>query len=112
MRIKEITRERITFDNGNYIIYDHKSYCCERNYADFDYLQDEVGIMTYDFPEELEFEIVNGYGFRFGSDYRKFFVPCYSEQNGYYSSDINICYDTENGDNLFTANFQCLMNER
>jgi hypothetical protein len=111
MRIKEITRERITFDNGNYITYDHNRDCCERNYADFNYLQDEPCIMIYDFPEELEFELVNKYGFRFGNEYRKFLVPCYSEQNGYYSSDIDIYYNTENGENLFTANFQCLMTD-
>lgn len=109
MRIKEITDERITFDNGNYIGYDHEQDCCECNYADFDYLRDEAGIMNYDFPEELVFEIVSDSGFRFGSAYRRFFVPCYSYQNGYYSSDIDIYYNTENGDNLYTANVECLM---
>lgn len=111
MRIKEITDERITFDNGNYITYDHEQDCCEWNYANFHYLQDEAGVMSYDFPEELMFEVVNGSGFRFGSAYRKFFVPCYSDQNGYYSSDIDIYYKTENGDNLYTANFECLMDD-
>lgn len=111
MRIKEITDERITFDNGNYITYDHEQDCCEWNYADFSYLVGEAGIMDYDFPEELIFEFASGYGFRFGSDYRKFFVPCYSDQNGYYSSDIDIYYNTENGDNLFTTNFECLIGD-
>lgn len=111
MRIKEITSERITFDNGNYIVYEHERDCCEWNYADFSYLIDEAGIMSYDFPEKLVFEIVSGSGFRFGSAYKKFFVPCYSEQNGYYSDDIDIYYNTENGDNLYTANFLCLMDD-
>lgn len=111
MRIKEITDERITFDNGNYIAYDHEQDCCECNYADFSYLADEAGVMSYDFPEELMFEVVDGSGFRFGSAYRKFFIPCYSDQNGYYSSDIDIYYNTENGDNLYTANFECLMDD-
>ena len=109
MRIKEITGERIIFDNGNYIAYEHGPDCCEWNYADFSYLVDEAGIMSYDFPEELTFEIVSGSGFRFGSAYKKFFVPCYSEQNGYYSDDIDIYYNTENGDNLYAANFRCWM---
>lgn len=111
MRIKEITNEKITFDNGNYIAYDHNQDCCEWNYADFSYLVEEAGIMNYDFPEELMFEVVDGSGFRFGSAYRKFFIPCYSNQNGYYSSDIDIYYNTENGDNLYTANFECLMSD-
>ena len=103
--------ERITFDNGSYIAYEHARDCCEWNYADFSYLVDEAGIMSYDFPEELVFEIVSGSGFRFGSVYKKFFVPCYSEQNGYYSDDIDIYYNAENGDNLYTANFCCLMDD-
>ena len=108
MRIKEITNEKITFDNGNYITFDHDTDCCEWNYADFNYLKDECGIMSFDFPENLEFEVVDGSGFRFGGA-RKFFVPCYSDQNGYYSSDIDIYYYTENGENLYTSNFNCEM---
>lgn len=110
MRIKEITDERITFDNGNYIAFNHEADDTEWNYADFIYLQDEAEIMNFDFPEELEFEIVNESGFRFGSAYRKFFVPCYSSQSGYYSSDIDIYYNTEKGDNLYNASFDCLIN--
>lgn len=107
MRIKEITDERITFDNGNHITYDHEQDCCEQNYADFEYLLDEAGIMSYDFPEDLEFEAVDGAGFRFGSTYRKFFVPCYSEQNGYYSSDIDIYYDSSNNTLLCHTRLYC-----
>lgn len=111
MRIAMITDERIIFDNGNYISYDHSQDCCEHNYADFNYLKDEAGILNFDFPERLEFETVDGSGFRFGSAYRKFFVPCYSLQNGYYSSDIDIYYDTEDGENLYSTNFYCLMDD-
>ena len=32
-------------------------------------------------------------GFRFGDNQAMFFVPCYSEQNGYYSSDVDIYYN-------------------
>lgn len=107
MRIKEITDERITFDNGNYITYDHEQNCCERNYADFSCLQDEAGIMSYDFPEDLDFEIIDGFGFRFGGIYRKFFIPCYSVQNGWYSSDIDIYYHSSDDTILYHAGLYC-----
>ena len=89
MRIKEITSEHILFDNGNYITFWHCPDCCEENYADFSQLDSEAS--DYDFDEDLKFEIVPEAGFRFG-DKRMFFIPCYSDQNGYYSDDVEISY--------------------
>ena len=93
MKIKEGTDEQIIFDNGSILTYTHEQDCCEYNYADFSQLDKEA--YDYAFTEnELQFEIVEGSGFRFGSrnGYKMFFIPCYSEQNGYYSSDILIEY--------------------
>lgn len=94
MKIKNITNECIEFDNGNKITFDHEQDCCECNYADFEQLDDVA--KSYDFDERLDFEEVEGCGFRFG-DFRgmMFFIPCYSSQNGYYSSDIEIYYNNE-----------------
>ena len=40
------------------------------------------------------FEENNDFGFRFGSDHvNMFFVPCYSVQNGYYNSAVDIYYN-------------------
>lgn len=94
MKIKEITCEKILFDNGNKIFGDHVPDCCEDNFADFEYLEDECGIFDFDFPEDLMFEKLDD-GFRFGSKERMFYVPCYSLQNGYYSSDVEIYYRNE-----------------
>lgn len=93
MKIKEITSEAIIFDNGNTIFYDHYNDCCEYNYADFKQL-DDLG-RNYDFDEDLKFEVVDECGFRFGDSRRMFYIPCYSEQNGYYSSDVDIYYDDD-----------------
>ena len=93
MKIKAISREVILFDNGCKITYDHFQECCEENYADFNQLED-TGIETEDFKEPLTFESVEN-GFRFGNPGKMYYVPCYSEQNGYYTSDVDIYY---NGD--------------
>ena len=82
MKIKEVNTNYILFDNGSRITFDHEQDCCETNYADFEQLED------------LIFEVVPENGFRFGSKGTPmFFIPCYSDQNGYYSSDIDIFYD-------------------
>ena len=92
MKIKDINEERILFDNGNTITYNHEQDCCECNYADFQQIDDIA--RSWDFDENLDFEAVEEVGFRFGNLPNKMvFVPCYSEQNGWYSSDIEIYYN-------------------
>ena len=101
MKIKEINEEQILFDNGFKIEYDHLQDCCESNYADFK--QIEPMALNYEFDEHLIFEKVDDYGFRFGNEYGLlFFIPCYSDQNGYYSSDIDIYYN-----NTKVLNLEC-----
>ena len=92
MKIKEIQDEQIIFDNGETIGFRHDADCCEWNYADFNQLDDIARNATFTSP--LVFEKVEESGFRFGNQpNRMFFVPCYSAQNGYYSSDLTILYN-------------------
>ena len=91
MKIVEVTPEHIKFDTGFTITYDHDQDCCEDNYADFEQLDDIA--RSYKFDEDLVFEAVPESGFRFGDKRAMFFVPCYSDQNGYYSSEISIYYN-------------------
>lgn len=90
IRIANITEEEIVFSNGQRITFDHPQDCCEYNYADFKQLDDLA--RTYNFQLPLKFEAVNESGFRFGDSRRMFFVPCYSDQNGYYTCEIDIYY--------------------
>ena len=91
MRISKITEDTIEFDNGKEITFDHCLDCCEINYADFEQLDSLA--RDVDFSEPLVFESCD-YGFRFGNPpINMFFVPCYSIQNGYYSSLLDIWYD-------------------
>ena len=88
-KIAEITEEHIKFTNGFVITYFHDQDWCEWNYAQFDALDDIAKEAT--FVGNLDFEEVPGYGFKFGNKpCNMHFVPCYSEQNGYYSSDVEI----------------------
>jgi AAA+ ATPase superfamily predicted ATPase len=96
MRIEEVTEEAIIFDNGNKITYNHPQDCCEWNYADFSILTPNTINYNYDFDENLQFQSVEEMGFKFGSDGHWIFIPCYSEQNGYYSDDIDIYYFRKN----------------
>lgn len=91
MKIIKIDDEKIVFDNGSFITFSHDQDCCEYNYADFMQLRD-TDIENETFNTNLIFEKVDGSGFRFGNLGKMYFVPCYSEQNGYYSTDIDIEY--------------------
>ena len=91
MKIIEVTREHIKFDNGNIITYDHQQDCCEYNYADFEQIDDIS--RDYDYPENLIFEFIEECGFRFGGEHFKTYIPCYSCQNGYYTGEIDIYYN-------------------
>lgn len=91
MWILNITEYAIDFDNGKKITFDHDQDCYEINYADFEQLDSLA--REVDFSEPLVFESCE-YGFRFGNQpINMFFVPCYSEQNGYYSNELDIWYD-------------------
>ena len=96
MKIKEINRCGIFFDNGNAITYGYDPECYEDNYPDFLQLE-HTGIEDEEFSEDLEFEELES-GFRFGSWGNMFYVPCYSYQNGYYSNCLDIFY---NGKKVF-----------
>lgn len=94
MKISEVNSNYIKFDNGSLITYEHERDCCEWNYADFEQIEKEALQTVFD--EDIIFEIVEGSGFRFGSKgTHMFFIPCYSDQNGYYSSDIDIYFNNK-----------------
>lgn len=92
MKIKEVTEDEIVFDNEMTISFEHENECCEWNYADFK--QIEPLAMGYEFDEELIFEDAD-YGFRFGDKNQMFFIPCYSDQTGWYSPYVDIYFNDE-----------------
>jgi hypothetical protein len=103
MRIASVNEMEIVFDNGCAISYDHNPDCCEVNYADFSILNPNVVNYDYDFPTDLQFKPVEGMGFKFGCEGHWIFIPCYSEQNGYYSDKVEILFD----DKVVIHNLEC-----
>lgn len=94
MKIKKVTENEIIFTNGKCIYFEHFFQdCCEVNYADF--TQVELSAYDVEFDENnMIFEESDDFGFRFGSvNTPMFFIPCYSDQNGYYDSSVDIWYD-------------------
>lgn len=97
MKIKQIWKDNcpfnpcgqggILFDDETGLIDYHEQDCCESVYADFSNLDSDI--LKHKF-KSISLEEVNE-GFRFGDD-RKYFVPCYNEQNGYYSDYLEIHY--------------------
>ena len=90
MKIVKIDDEGIVFDNGDIISCYHSQECCENNWADFRQLKD-TGVENEKFNLPLKFEVCEG-GFRFGNEGKMYFVPCYSDQNGYYSYKVEVWY--------------------
>lgn len=102
MKIKNITESNIIFDNGYEMEAFHDRDCCEDVYADFSVLQNynisnitgkTINIREIDFEENLNKLVkgIEGQGFNLISKIgENFFVPCYNEQNGYYSSNLTL----------------------
>ena len=106
MKIAKYTDDCIEFDDGTTISYDHHRDCCEWNYADFSVLDN--------YPDELKlnydrFEIEPVDKTRFNLLLHRtnvhgiprktaILIPCYSEQNGYYSCDLDVYVRDKHGD--------------
>lgn len=104
--IKNITEEYIEFSNGKKLTYDHENDCCEINYADFKQIDDLAFDMTF-YENELVFEAVNECGIRFGNrGGNMVFIPCYSDQNGYYTTSVDLYYNGKLALHLHQAEFQ------
>ena len=89
-KIIEAGENILRFDDGVEIYCDHTQDCCEHNYADFTQLDNIARSRDFD-TDKLEIEILEDQGFRFGNKpFNMHFVPCYSVQNGYYSTNLNI----------------------
>lgn len=102
MKIKEIKENSIIFDNGYELEAYHERDCCEEVYSDFDILTTynvstitgkTINIKDIDFEETLNKLVkgIEGQGFNLISKIgENFFVPCYNEQKGYYSSNLTL----------------------
>lgn len=99
MKITSYKENYIEFSNGGFIECYHYANCCEYNWADFDAAFNESDLnIEFDYftvkPKECGILITLYHCPHkvLGTYNKKVWVPCYSEQNGYYSFDIDVEY--------------------
>ena len=85
IKIKSFDEDEIIFTDGSCISHDHISDCCEYNYADFSSIKDSI-LEDLEFDEITIEESEDDQGFLLNGH----LINCYSSQNGYYSSDVDI----------------------
>lgn len=90
MKAVKITNGGVSFDDGSSITDYHNQDCCEQVYADWEQIDD---LFTSQDFESISIEQVEGNGFKING----FFVPCYNNQNGYYSSDLALIIISTDG---------------
>ena len=98
IKLTKFDDEMIYFSDGSTISYSHYQECCECNYADFSALENYKDLLDWEW-DDFTVRPINGTGImltlighnEFGIPIAPgILIPCYSEQNGYYSTDLDI----------------------
>lgn len=98
-KVVEVTSYYLKFDCGLKLSSDHEQSCCESHYLSFAdlSLKDFEGL-EFDLSNEDFFERIPGYGIALkpinGHPVR---VPGYGDNNGYYSSNLSLILENEDG---------------
>lgn len=107
MKIERINDSGIIFNNGTKLSHYHCQDCCENVYADWEYLKqynvlpstgETISIYDIEFDDSItnNIDYEKNMGIKLISKTGdKWFIPCYNEQNGYYSSDLNLIIEFE-----------------
>lgn len=86
----------LNFDDDKITITgEHSQDCCERVFADFTIFKHYIKQLYGSYRNVIiksvsEMGILLCFESDWGTD-EKVFVPCYNEQNGYYSSNLDLC---------------------
>lgn len=98
IKLTKFDDEMIYFSDGSTISYHHDQDCCECNYADFSALENYKDLLDKEW-DDFTVGPIDGTGImltlighnEFGIPITPgILIPCYSEQNGYYSTDLDI----------------------
>lgn len=98
MKVKEIIKEGIIFDNGWQLYSDHMSDCCEHHWLEFEYISiEDFEGLEFDLSNDNFFERIPDYGIALlpinGHPIR---IPGYGDNNGYYGADITLVLQKDN----------------
>jgi len=104
-KVISINFDSITFDNNTILTYHHDQDCCENHYLSFsDLILSDFDGLEFDLTSDNFFERIEGYGIELkpfkGFPIR---IPGYGNNNGYYSSNLEIVLSNE--DNNFLKVF-------
>lgn len=116
MRISKWDDEHIWFEDGTTITYEYVQDCYECNYADFSILDifyqgEEFNGIKIETIDELGFKLIllesEDWGFPHWTSKKIITIPCYSEQNGFYSTNLTIVITDPDG-NKKKYDLECL----
>ena len=99
LKVVEVKKEAIIFDNGFILESNHDQDCCENHWLDFSNLalKDFEGL-EFDLSFDSFFNRVPDYGIELlpvkGWPIR---IPGYGSNNGYYSSDLELVLSNKDG---------------
>lgn len=73
----------------------HNQDCCERVYADFEYMKPYIPQLNEKYKGLIikgvkEIGLLLCFECEYGSRSEKVLIPCYNEQNGYYSENLEL----------------------
>lgn len=92
IKLTKFDDEMIYFSDGSTISYHHDQDCCECNYADFSVLENYKDLLDKEW-DDFTVGPIDGTGIMLtliGHNEFGILIPCYSDQNGYYSTDLDI----------------------
>lgn len=117
MQVVKAQEELLEFNDGSKFISDWERDCCEHNYADFSVITLDPEIMGNEFSKVTFGKVVDKAGFilKFhglphpvlGTYTKKVFIPCYSEQNGYYTIELSVSRISKKGNYKKSINLNC-----
>ncbi|HTE34061.1 MAG TPA: hypothetical protein VK666_26960 [Chryseolinea sp.] len=98
-KLIEKTDEFLLFEGGIKLYSEHESDCCEHHWLSFDdlTLEDFKGL-DFDFTNDNFFKKIEDYGIElFPVVGHSVKIPGYGSNNGYYSSNLTLLVEDENG---------------
>lgn len=96
------------FDNGMRLESYHSQDCCESHYLEFNYVNmSDVEGLEFDLSSDSFFNKIEGYGIELipvsGFSVK---IPGYGENNGYYSSSLDLVLMDSNGKTIKTYDIE------
>lgn len=113
MKIVEVESESLTFDNGCVLMSVHEPDCCEWHWLDFSVMKTynistvtgkEINIFKqeFDFSNGVPFKKVEDLGIiLYDIEGNRYLINGYSSNNGYYSTNIDLLYVDDNGEEIY-----------